>query len=232
MTFNESHPIRATITIIYKKKYKKIKEEFENKLRNNCNLYTADRERKGILKLMGLSDEFYEKYDIIGKIGTTAQFSYIIKENIGDALRTSFDIFNNKDHIKKHIQFIKDLLKKTINENKNYALIIRQRAYKLKLHYSINNVNFTSISFGKIMLHNLPLLLGWFITPINRIINEFCKTQNDINIQNSIDIGNRFYLAISKITLSEVIITAIFIIFIYFIISLINWGANRNVIKF
>jgi len=226
---NESHPIRATVTIIWKEKYKVLKTEFENKLRNNCEIY-QDPQRKEVLKLLGIEGEFYDRYDLVGKIGTTSQFSYIIKERIDDDTRTSFDLFNNKEHIKEHVEFIRKTLRKTIWEHKGQIIIIKNRVYKWSEYFSINNINFNKIIFRAAMKDNLILLLGWFIAPITKIGCYYANTTNNLYNQNNDIVGATEYL-VSKTTTTEIVVSLAVIALIFFVASLVEWRKKKHVIR-
>jgi len=234
MAFNESHPIRAKITLNWKSKYKPLKRKFENNLRNNCEIYSDVRHKNAILKLMNIESEFFGNYDLVGKIGHTAQFSYIIMETIGDDTRTSFDLFNNKDHIKEHVKFIKKILIKTIKENKKFDLIMWFNCCKWKEFFSISTVNFNKLGLVDSMKETTPLLLAWFIAPITKFLIIYLNTKNNLsngNLTNHVGITNSIQATISQTTLTDVAISIFAIVVIFFIVSLVRWGLKENVIK-
>lgn len=233
MVFNDSHPIRATITIIWKKKYIDLKKEFENKLKHNCDLSSQKKKKEEILKLVTPSLEFFDKYDIIGELKShTSKPSYIIKEKL-DRTRTSFDLFNDVEHIKGAVKFVRELLKKTIRETKKYSLVITSNAYSWTKIYSLNNVNFKTYSFPQTLIKNLPLLLGWFILPLTKISNSYYNIENNINLNDlDLSVGRSISTALGNLNQIEITASILIILVIYLLISVINWRQKQNVIRF
>ncbi|MCK5042410.1 MAG: hypothetical protein KAR51_00130 [Candidatus Aenigmarchaeota archaeon] len=232
MVYNESHPIRATITIIWKNK--KLKEEFDDVLKNHCDIYSEGRKKKEIFKLATNSMEFYTKYDIIGQLkSVTPKASYILKENL-EPLRTSIDMFNDKDNIKESVKFVQKLLIKVIRDKHFFYNFCKWTIYdRLTVVYSLNGISFRNPSFYKMCVENLPVLLGWFILPLSKIVNIYFKTDNDLNkiTQNSIGIVKSIENELISINKVEIIVSMLVIIFIYSLVIYIKWRQKRNVIR-
>jgi len=230
MVFNDSHPIRATITIIWKEKYKQLKEDFENKLRSNCEIYSQENKRKEHLKLITSNTEFYDKFDIIGVLrGDTPKCSYIIKEDL-DELRTSLDLFNDKEHIKSSVNFVKKLIKKTIKDSKDFKIVFPLKAYSWTEVYSLNSVIFQKQSFGSVLLENLPVLLGWTLVPAIKIGNIYFGSANNIKMNNFTLLGS-IGQAFGSINKTEMLASLLFIGIIYLGISTIKWRKSKNEIR-
>lgn len=230
MVFNDSHPIRATITIIWKEKYKSLKQNFDNKLKSNCDIYSQENKRKELLKLITPTTEFYDKFDIIGELKShNPKCSYIIKEQLDD-LRTSFDLFNDKDNIKSTVKFVKDLLRKTIAENNDFRLIFTSKAYNWATVYSLNSVSFQKQSFGGCLLENLPILLGWILIPAIKVGNVYFSSTNNLNIKN-ISLGEAIGEALGSINKTEMAISLLLIAFFYFLVSIIKWRQKQHGIR-
>lgn len=234
MVFNDSHPIRATITIIWKKKYSDLKKEFENKLKSNCDLYEQENKKKELLKWITPSTDFYDKFDIIGELKShTPKPSYIIKEKL-DTNRTSFDLFNDREHIREAVKFIKKLLKITIRENKETNLIITSKAYNWTEVYLINSVNFQKPSFSSILSENIPILIGWIIFPVIKIVNIYSNTEKNLSSTNlnNLDVANALQKIVMDVNKFEVWTSIGVILLLFFAISIIKWSKNKNVIRF
>lgn len=230
MVFNDSHPIRATITIIWKDKYKILKQDFENKLKSNCEIYSEENKRKELLKLITPTNEFYEKFDIIGELKShNPKYSYIIKEQL-DELRTSLDLFNDKENIMSTVKFIRDLLKKTIRESRKFKLFFSYKAYKWIEVYSVNSINFQARSFGRCLLDNLSLLLGWILLPAIKVGNVYFGNTNNLNT-NNLTLIEAVGEALGNITQTEMITSLFLITFFYFLVSLINWRQTQHDIR-
>ncbi|MFX1589216.1 MAG: hypothetical protein ACFFC1_13765, partial [Promethearchaeota archaeon] len=231
---NDSHPIRATITIIWEKKYAGLKKEFENKLKSNCDLSNQTDKKGELLKLTNTSEEFYDKFDIVGELKShTAKPSYIIKEKL-DVNRTSFDLFNDREHIREAVKFIKKILKKTIKDNKEHRLIFPSKTYNWTEVYSINSVNFQRSSFKSILSENSPLLFGWFLIPITKIINIYINTEKNLSSVNldSVGLATAIQKMIMDTNKSEIWISMVSIVSLFLVVSFIKWRQNRNVIRF
>jgi hypothetical protein len=232
MAFNESHPIRATIKILWKEKYKQLKQDYENKLKSNCEIYQNENRKKEVLKHITNSYDFYDKYDVIGEIKcNTPKSSYIIKEQL-DPLRTSFDLFNDKEHIKEAVKFVKNLLKETIRENRSGLKPFS--SYKFSVVYSLNNVPFQTPTFKSLLLRNIPILLGWFLVPITQIADIYFNNKININTSDlsKVDLPTAIQITVSNINKIQIVVSFIIIIAIYLIATYSEWRQKQNVIRF
>lgn len=229
MIRNESHPIRATITIIWVDKYKHLKREFENIFENNLYIPSKLPEKKEILRMAGeINDEFLNDYCVGTFSSKTAHDSYIIKEGLGDQHRSSIDIFNGEDHVKSHVRHIREILNKTIRESKK-GRSMPSRCYKMNVEYSLNGLQFHRLSMGNSFKNNLPLLLGWFIAPIITVLNSSPKNINTGNALNND--GGAILRLVNNFSLASFITSLIIIAMIYIVISLIKYWSNENAIR-
>lgn len=234
MSLNESHPIRATVTIIWKRKYVRVKTKFENQLRDNCEIFPPGSRRRATLELVGVTSEFDDTCDIVGQTGRTGQFSYIIKDTFSDATHTSFDLFNNKEHILEQVKDVKKLLMKTIHESRMTNIFTKYRCCKLKTVFTINKIIFRKPNFGSSMKDSLPFLFGWLIFPLIKLISMHSKTANvlyGVNLNNNETIINNINTTISQTSSTEIIISLIVIVIIFFVVSFIKWRQSQNVVK-
>jgi hypothetical protein len=231
MLRNDTHPIRATITIIWKKKYKQLKKSFEKNLEGNIKFPSSVAKKKEILRLAGeINNEFLDKYSVGEFRSKTAHDSYIIRENLGDQSRTSIDIFNCADNIKLEVKHIIQLLKNTIKNDKK-CFFVRFKYYSISIHYSINSLQFKKITLGRVFVENIPLLLGWFIAPIITVINSDNKNINTLDILNNYE-GGALSKLIDNFSLNAFIVSILIIMIIYISVSLMKYfWENKNEIR-
>ena len=234
MELKESPKVRVKITIKWIKKYKELKNEFEINLKNNCKLYTG-REKDRILEWFGIEKEFFNAFDIVGKFGNTTKQSYILKEKISDPLTTSVIMFNEKDHLKEHIKYMKKFLEKVVNEHRSCRYVLRhKKIYSWEQYQSISDVNFSVLTFSQVMYSSLPILFGWLILPITKILNICFNTEKYFNQSDlgSISLAEALQIIATNITKTDVIITFIIIPAIFFAVCIVKWRQKQNVIRF
>ena len=233
MVFSNSHPIQVRIIISWKKGYNGVKREFENALKAGCNIYSG-RKRKGLLKFFNIETDFYDEYDIVGKTqGVASQQSYILKDKLSGASRTQFSLFNNQKNIKKEIKHIKEIYKKTLEENPNVGRL-KSRVCCWEENFSIKgSVGFNKNTFKGVLKENLYLLLGWFIAPAIKIANIYSATEKNLNT-GGIDLPEAvetLQKIVNNTTGLEVAVSVILISLFYFLVSFIKWKQNQNVIR-
>lgn len=144
-------------------------------------------------------------------------------------------MFNEKDHLKQHIKSIRNLLKKFVNEHKKCKFVMmHKKVYSWVQYPSISGVNFQTLTFSEVMYSYLPLLLGWLIIPITKILNIYSRNENYINPNSlvSLSIAEAVQIATTNITRTDVITTIIIIPVIFFTVCYIKWRQKQNVIRF
>ncbi|MCK5449957.1 hypothetical protein KAI32_03765 [Candidatus Pacearchaeota archaeon] len=233
MVFDNSYPIQVKIIITWKKKYKGVKEKFENDLKAGCSVYSG-KKRDGMLKYFNIEKDFYDEYDIVGKtLGIACQQSYILKDRLSGSLRTQFSLFNNQQNIKKEIEHIRKILNKTLKEDSKTGFMAIGIC-SWEENFSINGmVDFEKITFPLALKQNLYLFFGWFIAPAVKIANIYSTTQKNLNISDvniSTAVGT-LQKIMNNTTEIEVIVSITIITLFYFLISIIKWRQNQNVIR-